>query len=253
MFFIFSKILAFTIAPLTWIVVLLLFSVFSKNETRKKRCLKWSLGLVLFFSNSFVFDEFVRMWEIPATPYEDVKKVEYGIVLGGMSVNDEDLNRVQFFRGVDRLIQTIDLYKRGVIKKIIFTGGSGRILKPEMKEAGLLKPYILKMGVLEEDLIIENESKNTKENATFTKKIVDSLQLKNDYLLITSAFHMRRSLGCFKKEGFVVTAYSTDRYVGPRKFEFDHLFIPNISTINDWNNLIHEVVGFVIYKLMGYA
>ncbi len=253
MFFIFSKILAFTIAPITWMIGLLFFAVFSKNDTRKKKCLKWAFGLMLFFTNSFIFDEAVRLWEIPAIPYESVKTFDYGIVLGGMSVNDEELDRVQFYRGVDRLIQTIDLYKRGKIKKIIFTGGSGRILKPEMKEAELLKPYILKMGVLEEDLLIENESKNTKENAVFTKTIVDSLQLKNDYLLITSAFHMRRSLGCFKKQGFIVTPYSTDRYAGPRKFEFDHLFIPNVSALNDWNNLIHEVVGYIIYKMMGYA
>jgi uncharacterized SAM-binding protein YcdF (DUF218 family) len=253
MFFLFSKILAFTIAPLTWIIVLLFFAVFSKNETRKKKCLYWTLGLTLFFSNSFIFDEAARLWEIPATPYEKVDNYEYAILLGGMSVDDEELDRVQFFRGVDRLIQTIDLYKRGKVKKIIFTGGSGRVLKPEMKEAALVKPYILKMGVAEEDLIIENESKNTRENALFTKKIVDSLQLKNNFLLVTSAFHMRRSLGCFQKTGYVVTPYSTDRYAGPRKYEFDHLLVPNISTINDWNNLVHEIVGYFIYKIMGYA
>lgn len=253
MFFLFSKILAFTIAPLTWIIVLLFFAAFSKNEVRKKKCLFWALGLTLFFSNSFIFDEVSRMWEIPATPYEKVGNYEYAILLGGMSVDDEELNRVQFFRGVDRLIQAIDLYKRGKVKKIIFTGGSGRVLKPEMKEAALVKPYMLKMGLAEEDLIIENESKNTRENALFTKKIVDSLQLKNDFLLVTSAFHMRRSIGCFQKTGYVVTPYSTDRYAGPRKYEFDHLFIPNVSTINDWNNLVHEIVGYFIYKIMGYA
>ena len=130
MFFIFSKILAFVITPLVWILTLVLFAKFSKDDKRKKNCLRWALGLTLFFTNSFIFDECARLWEIPAKNYESMKTYDYGIVLGGMSVNDDELNRVQFFRGVDRLIQAIDLYKRGIIKKIIFTSGSGRILHP---------------------------------------------------------------------------------------------------------------------------
>jgi hypothetical protein len=193
------------------------------------------------------------MWEIPATRFEDLKTYDYGIVLGGMSVNDEDMNRVQFYRGVDRLIQTIDLYKRGVIKKIIFTGGSGRLLHPEMKEGEELKPYILKMGVKEEDLYVENESQNTRQNAVFTKELIDKEKLTGSYLLITSAFHMRRSLGCFKKVGIAVTPYSTDRYGGKNKWEFDYLFIPNVSSINDWTGIIHEMIGFMVYKISGYA
>ena len=252
MFFILSKILSFVITPIIWIITLLLFAVFSKEEKRKRKTLVWALGLTMFFSNSFIFTECARMWEVPATPYENLKTYDYGIVLGGTSVNDEELNRVQFFRGVDRLIQAIDIYKRGHIKKIIFTSGSGRILKPEMKEAALVKPYLLKMGVAEEDLIIENESQNTRENAVFTKKMIDSLQLKGNYLMITSAFHMRRGQACFKKVGIDSDSYSTDRYAGPRKFEFDHVFIPNVSAIHDWNNLIHEWMGYVTYKLMGY-
>jgi len=253
MFFILSKLFVFVVTPLTWIIVLLLFAVFSKVETRKKRCLRWSLYLTLFFSNSFIFNNCARMWEIPATRFEDLKTYDYGIVLGGMSVNDEDMNRVQFYRGVDRLIQTIDLYKRGVIKKIIFTGGSGRLLHPEMKEGEELKPYILKMGVKEEDLYVENESQNTRQNAVFTKELIDKEKLTGSYLLITSAFHMRRSLGCFKKVGIAVTPYSTDRYGGKNKWEFDYLFIPNVSSINDWTGIIHEMIGFMVYKISGYA
>ena len=253
MFFILSKILVFIITPLIWIIILLLFSFFSKNEIRKRKCLKWALVLTLFFTNSFIFDQFVRAWEVPATKFSELKNYNVGIVLGGMSVNDESMDRVQFYRGVDRLIQAIDLYKRGYIKKIIFTGGSGRLLHPEMKEGELVKPYILKMGVSPEDLYIENESQNTRENAVFTKKLIDKEKIKGNFLLITSAFHMRRSLGCFKKAGIDTDPYSTDRYGGSPKFEFDYLFIPNISSINDWTGFIHEMIGYFTYRIMGYA
>ena len=253
MFFILSKLLAFIITPLIWILTLVFFAIYTKNEKRRKKCIRWALGLTLFFTNGFIFDEFARLWEIPATNYQNLKTYDYGIVLGGMSVNDEGLDRVQFFRGVDRLIQTIDLYKRGIIKKIIFTGGSGRISQPEMKEAALVKPYILKMGVAEDDLIIENESNNTRENALFTKKLLDEKKMSGNFLLITSGFHMRRALACFKKVGISADSYSTDRYAGPRKFAFDFLFIPNVSAMNDWNNLLKEYVGFITYKVMRYA
>ena len=253
MFFILSKILAFVITPLVWIITLLLFAVFSKDEKRKKKCLRWALGLTLLFSNSFIFDEAVRQWELPATAYADVKPHDVGIVLGGMSSYDPELERAQFYRGVDRLVQGVELYRRGLIKKILFTGGSGSILHPELKEGNYINRYLLVMGVPKEDFIIESESQNTRENALYTKAIIDKQNIKGSYLLVTSAFHMRRSIGCFNKAGLTVDHFSTDRYAGPRKFDFDHLLIPNVSAFNDWNNLIHEVVGFITYKIMGYC
>ncbi len=252
-FFLLSKLLAFLISPIIWIIVLFFVFVYSKNERRRKKCFLWGFGLLLFFSNSFIFDEFSRAWEVPATQYEDLKIYDVGIVLGGMSVYDGDFERPQFYRGVDRLLQTVELYKLGLIKKIIFTGGSGRVLHPEMKEGEYIKRYILFMGIPEKDFIIESESQNTRENALFTKKLIDEKKITGRFLLITSAFHMRRSLNCFKTVGLEVAPYSTDRYSGPRKFEFDHLFIPNSSAFNDWNVLIHEVVGFVTYKIIGYG
>lgn len=241
------------ITPLVWIVTLLFVAVFSKDEKRKKKALRWAFGLTLLFSNPFIFDEAVRLWEIPVTSYADVKPHDVGIVLGGMSQYDPTLGRAQFYRGVDRLIQAVELYKRGVIKKILFTGGSGSISHFEMKEGNYINRYLLIMGVPKEDFLIESESQNTRENALFTKQLLEKEKIKGSYLLITSAFHMRRSIGCFNKAGLTVDHYSTDRYAGPRKFEFDHLFIPNISALNDWNNLIHEVVGFITYKIFGYC
>lgn len=253
MFFMLSKLLAFIITPLVWIIVLLIWAMITKIETRKRKMLRWVLGLTLFFSNPFIFDEFMRAWEIRATKYEDVGKYDYGIVLGGMSSYDTEYGRAQFYRGVDRLIQTVELYKKGIIKKIVFSGGSGSILHPENKEGNYVNRYLLYMGVPKEDFIIESESQNTKENAEYTKAMFDEQKITGTHLLITSGFHMRRSLGCFEVAGIDVVGYSTDRFSGPRKWEFDHLFIPNLSAMDDWDNLIHEVVGYITYKIMGYC
>jgi uncharacterized SAM-binding protein YcdF (DUF218 family) len=253
MFFLLSKLLAFLITPLIWIVFVLTWAMLTKIERRKKILLRITLFLLLFFSNAFIFDEVCRAWEVPATPYAEVKNYEYGIVLGGTSSYDPAMQRVQFYRGVDRIMQAVELYRLGKIKKIVFTGGSGSILHPEMKEGNYINRFLLYMKIPKEDFIIEAESQNTRENAEFTKKIFDKEGISGEHLLITSAFHMRRSIGCFEKAGMDVTAYSTDRFSGPRKFEFDHLFIPNLSAMDDWDNLIHEMVGFITYKIMGYC
>jgi len=253
MFFLLSKLLVFLITPLVWILGLLACAFIVKDDRRRKKMLGWTLILALFFSNGFIFDEAARAWEIPAKPHNEVKQYEYGIVLGGMSAYDPAFQRAQFYRGVDRLIQTVELYRKGYIKKIIFTGGSGRILHPEMKEGNYINRYLLYMGIPKEDFLIESESQNTRENATLTKKLLGENNIKGEFLLITSAFHMRRSVGCFNKVGLTVDPYSTDRYSGPRKFEFDHMFIPNISALNDWTNLIHEIVGYITYKISGYC
>ena len=109
------------------------------------------------------------------------------------------------------------------------------------------------MGIPEQDFIIETESRNTRENAVFTKQVLDKEIPGGNFLLITSAFHMRRSLGCFNRAGMKVDYYSTDRFSGPRKFEFDNLFIPNSQAFESWKMLIHEVTGFIVYKISGYA
>lgn len=252
MFFALSKLLAFIITPGLWLVTLLALALFSKNEKRKKRCLRWGFWVFIFFTNGFIFNLIMYAWEIPAGPPKS-KVYETGIVLGGMSVYDQELDRVQFFRGVDRLLQAVELYRKGVIRKIVFTGGSGRLLHPEMKEGLYLKRYLYYFNIPEKDFIMESESQNTHENAEFTKVILDKENITGNQLLITSAFHMRRSVGCFEKAGIPVECYSTDRYAGKPKFEFDYALIPNISVMEAWSNLIHEMVGYVTYKIMGYA
>jgi uncharacterized SAM-binding protein YcdF (DUF218 family) len=254
MFFIFSKILAFFITPIVWIISLLLFSAFSKNEKRKKRALVTSIVLLFLFSNSFIFDECMRAWEIQATPISQLdSNYEVGVVLGGMIRYDQQFDRLQFDRGSDRLLQAVELYKKGIIKKILFTGGSGSLLLPEAKEAFYAQRFLLTLGIPAQDIIIETESRNTRENALFTKRILDEKFPKTKILLITSAFHMRRAVGCFSKVGICLTPYSADRFSGPRKFAFDYLFIPGIDPFLGWNTLIHEITGYIIYKVAGYT
>lgn len=255
MFFFISKIAAFLLNPIFWIFVLLLVALFSKVVTRKRKALIGAVCVFYFFSNAFILEEFTRSWEVPATQYKDLKTYDAGIVLGGILSYDDDFHRIQFYRGGDRLFQAIELYKMGYIKKIFFVGGSGSIEFSYMKEGIQVKRYLLTLGIPEEDIWIENESRNTHENALFAKEFIARNNYKaENLLLVTSGLHMKRALGCFNAVGLQVTPYSVDRYASPvRRFSPDHLLIPNVQVLMFWEALIHEWMGMLVYKIRGYA
>lgn len=255
MFFYISKLLAFIISPTVWIFLLLLYSFITKIETRARKARIWAVALFFVCGNCFLVDECYRLWE-PVTVDHDLLTTKYdgAIVLGGIGNIDMRLKKINFSMGSDRLFQILPYYQNGRIKKIIFTGGSGSVEFPENREGIFVKKYLNSIGIKDTGLVIESESKNTYENAVFTKKIMDSLNLKGKFLLVTSGSHMPRSLAVFKKAGYTdLTPYITNRVSGIRRYTPDHLLIPNAGAINALENLIHEWVGFVIYKLRGYA
>ncbi len=253
MFFFLSKTAAFLITPIVWIFGLMVYSLFSKIPDRKRKSLGTAVLLFYIFSNSFVLDEAMRAWEIPAVHADSLEIYDAGIVLGGMIKYDKALDRTQYEQGSDRIIQAVELYKKGKIKTIFFTGGSGSIAYPDSKEAPYIKKFLLNMGIPDSCVLTESESKNTRENATFSKPILEKKFAAGKFLLITSAFHMRRSSACFNKIGIETAPFSVDRQSGSRKFELDHLFIPSADAFWHWSNLIHEWIGVLVYKIAGYA
>jgi uncharacterized SAM-binding protein YcdF (DUF218 family) len=252
MFFLLSKLLTFLIMPITWFFLLLIWAWRVKDDTKKRRIRIAAILLLLFFSNRFIFDRIMHVWEIQAVVEPKAGSYDAIIVLGGLSSWDQSIERIQFSRGNDRLMQAIALWKKGVAPKIVFTGGSGSILHADKREGVFVKQYLLSIGIPDSAMIFETESKNTHENATMTKPLLEKQVNGKRFLLVTSAFHMRRSLGCFAKEGMTVNGYSTDRYSGPLKFEFDYAFIPDAKTVGEWEVLLHEWFGCISYKIAGY-
>jgi len=256
MFFILSKILQFVISPIVWLFCILIWSLLTKKPKRRRNLLLTAVLLLYLFSNAFILDEVMRVWEMPQSKIENNNKVyDYAVVLGGLTTYyDKKNEQIGFNRSVDRLMQAIKLYKTGKVKKIIFTGGDGSILKEIGSEGKLLQKYINKTGIiLSNDFIVENNSRNTHENAQFVAKLFISDSLKGNVIIITSAFHIRRALGCFKKEGMAVDYYVADRYSGKRKYVPDHLLLPQTDTFDEWNMLLHEMTGYVVYKILGYS
>lgn len=254
MFFILSKTLNILVLPLTMVVVFFVLSVIIKKQPWKKRFFWAGFILLLFFSNHFISNSIMRVWEIKTKAFNEMRSYEMGIVLTGTTqsfLKPDD--RVYFQRGADRVTHTIQLYKLGLIKKILISGGTGRLLEADEPEANKFQRVMIMAGINEQDIIIENKTRNTYESAVAVKKIIDSLQYKAaDCLLITSAFHMRRSLACYRKAGLNVESFTTDFYAEHGQFFLASLFVPSLQGFIIWEKLLKEWTGFVAYKLAGY-
>ena len=254
MFFILSKTIYILAMPLTLVIICFLTGCFVKRRKYKRNTYILGVTLLLFFSNSFIINELMLKWEIPPTPITDLRgSYRVGIVLSGITnMGKSPFDRVYFNKGADRIMHALQLYKEKKIDKILISGGSGSLFTTERFEADNLKLVLLQANIPEADIFIENKSRNTFENAQYSAKILHEHFPDEDYLLITSAFHMRRANACFLNAGIDVSPYSTDFYTFNRNFRFDTMLFPNPHAVVKWTILVKELLGWFLYKLSGY-
>jgi uncharacterized SAM-binding protein YcdF (DUF218 family) len=252
MFFILSKILYFLLVPFWWIVILLVWRRLSKNPKLKKRLLVISIAILILFTNPFLFRTVSLWWQPEPVELPAGKTYEAGILLGGLSGYDKN-ERGHFGPAADRFIQTANLYHKGIIKKIIVSGGTGKLSQNEPAESFFLREQFMANGIPDSAIIIESTSRNTYENAVFSKQITDSLHLQPPFILVTSTQHMKRSASVFKKAKFDCIAFPCDYRVTLQKFDPEDTIIPDISLLKIWGALIKEMVGLGVYRLTGKA
>ncbi len=104
------------------------------------------------------------------------------------------------------------------------------------------------LNVSDSTILIEKYARNTEENVHYTKLLLQKEHLPKPYLLITSAFHMRRSLLAFKNAGVEVVAYPCDFKAGKEKFTAQALW-PNAEVLSLWNFYMKELVGYCVYSI----
>ena len=249
MFFLLSKILSFLIDPFFWIVVFLLASLLDKRKYLRRRFLTFGLLFLIFFSNPFIYKFINDLWTVKyIVPKE---KYDYGILLGGMIDIESSPENILFLKNNDRLLNTIELFSEKKIKKILISGASGS-LTSKLKEAEILKKYLVKIGIPDSCILVENSSKNTYENAIYCEKILTQIH-KNEVincLIITSDYHLRRSLACFKKTNLHADPYVKKPTI--KHFDLEYLIVPQSSSLFGWKILLHEIVGYFTYKLLDY-
>ena len=255
MFFVLSKILSYLLAPEIWIITLFILGfVYRQYLQRSMIFFSVAFGLFLIYTNKFLAMEVLRCWEEPVTQLTK-KDTAFaaGIVLGGgMVVEDTENKRITFQQNVDRIMQAVLLYKKGTIKKIIISSGSGSLIFPDIRESVLLKKYFTDIGIPAQDIIIDSLSDNTYQNAIQSKIITQThFPTGSKFLLITSSIHMKRAIKCFEKQKIPVKAYTTNKMSGERRYQYD-MFIPTIDATYYWKKFLHEWYGYMMYSLMGY-
>ncbi|PWU00217.1 MAG: hypothetical protein C5B52_09235 [Bacteroidetes bacterium] len=253
--FVISKIVGFFLHPMLWIVIVFVWALLTKNQIRKKKLFKTGALLLIFFSNPFIIDRLTLAYQPKPYHLAPGEKYSVGILLGGLSGYDTKTREGFFSYASDRFIQTERLYKGGRIDKILISGGSGSLLQGKaFREADFLREQLLQVGIPDSAILIERNSRNTVENAIFSKKILDSLQLPGPYLLISSAMHLTRAGKIFRKQGLAIQNYPcafTIRESGGNFIE-DYIF-PSSGSIDEWDEYLKEVVGLITYKILGKA
>lgn len=246
MYFIFSKILAFLIDPFYWMAGLLIAGLIIKKAKLKKRLFIASVVVFLLFSMPVFLNQFASRWDYYPDNRIDTTKYSCVIVLSGFA--GPGLYGNGYFNGAsDRFIQGAKLKLQGRAKYILITGANGSLLHNNFIEADFAREQLRQFNIPDSVILTEGQSKNTVENAAYTKIILQNKHLAPPYLLVTSAFHMRRSVATFQKAGINVIPYPCN-YMAGGNFTVTQL-VPSPDVIAKWRIYIKEIVGYLVLKL----
>jgi uncharacterized SAM-binding protein YcdF (DUF218 family) len=265
LFFVFSKLVQFCIEPLNWVVVFvalsLLFLGFRKTHLCK-RFLLLALADLLLVGWLPTSEVFLRALEdtVPKVQFAQITEAGIGgiIILGGAIEGGEialDRGEVSIYSSAERVTKAFELIRKYPDLPFIFAGFSSRLSPVGMTEADAFKQLISEQGLPDKNAFYENQSRNTYENVVLMKPMILELGSKGakeadvspkPWLLITSASHMFRSAKIFQKQGIAVIPVPVDYQTGNRLHwsSFDLM-----EGANQWNNLLHEMVGLLAYWL----
>lgn len=250
MFFFISKVLGFLYNPFIWVLFFLTWSITTKILVRKKRLIIISMCLIYVFGNGVLINEInlVRESKYMTQSNAEINTLDTAILLGGFSF--ERNNKAVFAESADRFLQALHLYQSEKINTLIISGGSGSLKYPNSKEAKLVGEYMKTSGLRLSNLLLEDSSRNTYENAYYTKQKYGN---SNPVLLVTSAFHMYRAKAVFEKAGFKVMPYATHYFANKeRNYSLDNFIIPSAKSFYTWELILKEWLGIVVYKVKGY-
>jgi uncharacterized SAM-binding protein YcdF (DUF218 family) len=253
--FIASKFLSFLTQPIAWAILLLLSGLLLLRHRRKTALtLCWTaLGVLLFTGWEGPVDKLIYRLEIRhAALAPDVSLQPYvGIVVLGGALSSSKLwekpGNIALNSQAERMVVPIPLMQRYPHLRMVFTGGEGDLKWGKYTEADRAKIFFDMMGVDPARVVYESASRTTYDNAVLTASLpgVDPTQ---SWLLLTTAAHMPRSMGVFRKAGWNVTPYPVDfRSVQ----EPDWGGFSMTRGVEKWQYVLHESIGYLAYWLAG--
>lgn len=185
-------------------------------------------------------------------PCEAQRGVPEGIIVLGGPIDADlsvALNRPVVKGSPDRLLMAAALARQFPNARVVYSGGSPNLFDNDAREADFAAGIFQSLGIDKARLLMERQSRNTYENAVFTKALVAPAPGER-WVLVTSAFHMPRSVGLFRKVGFSVEPCPVDWRVGGRA---DFFRFTNVAG-EGWGRIdtaLREWMGLVAYRLTG--
>ena len=172
------------------------------------------------------------------------------IALGGVVDAYESEKRGQFQIGsaIERITSLVELAQKYPEAKVVFTGGTGSATLQEFKEADAVKKLMPLFSIKQDRVIYERESRNTFENAKLSKELLKP-KPEETWILVTSAFHMPRAMGVFRKQGWNVIPYPVD-FETPSDARL-RLRLDLVGGLQEMSKASHEWLGLVVYWLTG--
>jgi len=262
MFLFLSKFLPFFIYPLGLAIICIIAAlVFHRSPRWQRICIFSSLGILLLASNTWVPTILTRSLEWRYLPLETYPPSEIIVVLGGSTASAQYPRQMVEVSGAgDRILYAAHLYHQGVAPKLLLTGGYIDWLDERNAPAHDMAEILIMLGVPEDALWYETESRNTYENALFTRRILEEQGIDH-IVLVTSAMHMPRAVGLFEKQGFEVIPAPTDYNV--TQSDWERLWQPNLTTqlfnalpsvgnLSDITLALKEYLGIFTYRLRGW-
>jgi len=255
LFFVLSKTLGVMLLPTNFLIGVGLFGAIllaTRFTSLGRKLLIASVVLLAICGFSPLGKLVLYPLESRFPPWDAARGAPDGIVVLGGSI-DPDLSAAHglpVFKGaVDRVIAVAALAHRYPNARIIFSGGSGNLISGDAREADYASAVFESLGVPKQHLTMERRSRNTQENAEFSKAIA-APKSGERWLLVTSAYHMPRSVGLFRKAGFAVEPYPVDWRVGGRA---DILTLSSLSSegLDRVDTGIREWMGLAAYWISG--
>lgn len=172
------------------------------------------------------------------------------VVLGGaLEPGRLSEHRQQALLGgsAERMTMAVAIWRRNPGMRVVFTGGEGELFGTGPSEAERARVFFDSLGLPSTALTLESRSQNTYENAIFTRDL-PGIDARQRWLLVTSAWHMPRSLAVFQKAGWNVTPFPVDFRTGGAT---PWTAYSMREGADHWETALHEFIGLVSYKLTG--
>ena len=255
MFFVLSKTLGFMLLPTNLLIGIGLLGAIlmvTRFASLGRKLVIAAVLLLVICGLSPLGNLLLYPLESRFPPWDASRGAPDGIVVLGASI-EADLSAAHGTAVVrsapDRIIAAAALAHRYPNARIVFSGGSANLVSNDAREADFAGAIFESLGISKSRLIMERHSRNTVENAEFSKALVAPKQGER-WLLVTSAFHMPRSVGLFRKAGFAVEPYPVDwRVGGPDDlFSFTNIAVDGLGRTDI---AVREWIGLIAYRATG--